>query len=357
MEEILCAVESQKKFVAISQALSKSFVVVAASSALDALKKSMNGEYELYLVDDSVNKSLPEPLVEMWTGIESTKDVPRILSHDVADTYRFSETNFLTTFGLEDLETNIKAIISRRRMMSANTADIKTFMESLILALEAKDVYSRNHSARVACFSAAIAKYLGLPEPEVDEVSIAGFFHDIGKIGIPDGVLLKPGKLNDEEFHTIQGHPVISEKICHPIHYFAPILPIIRGHHERVDGNGYPDKKVGEDVPFGARIVAVADAFDALTSNRPYREAFSLSKVEEIMRGGAGTQWDARVIDAFWKNISVEKIVEMLSTPTQFVSERTSGSLLDGTAFGKPIDVDLDDDAKSILKLAEEKKG
>ena len=332
MEEILCAVQSNKKFRSIEQIVSDVFISIPAYSALDALKKSLNGKFELFLVDEIINESLPQTLTEMWKGIEETKEVPIVLSQDVGGSYVFSDTNFVTRWGMDDLLPSLQSIVAKRKMSITNAADVKNFMDSLILALEAKDLYSRNHSARVSCISAAIARFLDFPPPEVDEIAIAGFFHDIGKIGIPDGVLLKPGKLNADEFHAIQEHPVISEKICHPIRYFAPILPIIRGHHERVDGNGYPDGKQGEDVPLGARIVAVADAFDALTSNRPYREAFSLGTVETIMRNGAGTQWDEKVISTFWKNISLEKIVEILSSPSPYASSER-GSLLEGTAF------------------------
>ena len=140
-------------------------------------------------------------------------------------------------------------------------------------ALEAKDAYTKGHSERVGAWSRGVASALGLPPAEVDLIGQAGLLHDIGKIGIPEAVLRKPGALEAEEWVVMRNHPLIGAQIVAPFDFFAAGAPMIRHHHERYDGSGYPDGLTGDEIPVGARVIAVADVYDALTSNRPYRAA------------------------------------------------------------------------------------
>ncbi len=336
---VLCVVRKSEMYKDIETALGDSFSVVPCYNAIDALKKSLNVKFSLFILSDTLNKSIPTTLIGMWHDVEATRTTPIIMLKTEKDNtgkekMLFSSAMFIIdkVYELDRLQEEAKKMIGATDSPSYDAADMKDFMRSLILALEAKDEYSRNHSARVSVLSSAIAKMMKLPTQDINEIGVAGFFHDIGKIGIPDVVLLKPGKLDADEFHVIQQHPVISERICHPIKNFTPILPIIKSHHERFDGKGYPDGLMGENIPLGARIVAVADTFDALTSNRPYREAFSLEKVKNIMMHGAGQQWDKSIVETFWDNVSNEKIIEILShSPEQFGTQ--GQSLLIGTAF------------------------
>ncbi len=172
-------------------------------------------------------------------------------------------------------------------------------LRSLINAMDAKDSYTCGHSDRVALVARRLGEELGLTREECNSLYISGLVHDIGKIGVPDAVLLKPGKLTDEEFAQIQRHPEQGYTILKHLNHLAQVLPGVLHHHERYDGRGYPRGLQGEAIPLAARILAVADSYDAMSSCRPYRTALLDAKVEAILREGAGSQWDPRVIEAF----------------------------------------------------------
>ncbi len=172
-------------------------------------------------------------------------------------------------------------------------------VESLRLAVDAKDTYTKNHSDRVAIYSKLIGEQLQLPEDQMEILCDGALFHDIGKIGIPDSILQKPGKLTDEEYDDIKNHPSIGAKIIAPAKIFDPIIPIVKHHHERFDGKGYPSGLKGEEIPLLARIVTVADSFDAMTSDRSYRPRFTLVKALDELENGKGTQFDPELVDAF----------------------------------------------------------
>jgi putative nucleotidyltransferase with HDIG domain len=173
-------------------------------------------------------------------------------------------------------------------------------IRALINAMDAKDSYTCGHSDRVALIARRIAEQIGLDPTDCERVYMAGLLHDIGKIGIPDDVLTKPGKLTDEEFQIIKEHPTIGHSILRHVSQLEFVLPGVLHHHEMVNGHGYPHALAGEAIPLIGRILAVADAYDAMTSCRPYRQAMPTQKAEGILRDGAGTQWDARIVDAFF---------------------------------------------------------
>jgi len=178
----------------------------------------------------------------------------------------------------------------------------ESFMNSitaLVYALEAKDKYTSGHSQRVAEISVAIAREMGLARQVIQDIRLAGLIHDIGKIGIRAAVLNKPDRLTDSEFEHIKAHPEMGEHILTPIVEDRQILSIVRHHHERYDGNGYPDGLCGEQIPLGARILAVADAYDAITSERPYRDAMSVQIAMSIIKRSKGSQLDPRITDVF----------------------------------------------------------
>ena len=174
------------------------------------------------------------------------------------------------------------------------------FVLGLVQTLDARDPYTRGHSERVAVVAHRLAGQLGLTGPELDDVHLAGLLHDIGKVGVDDRVLRKPGKLTDEEFAQIARHPAIGYDILKGISGLAHILPGVRSHHERVDGAGYPDRLAGDDIPLMARVMAVADSYDAMGSDRPYRKGMPVEKIEAIFAGGRDTQWDCDVLDAYF---------------------------------------------------------
>ena len=174
------------------------------------------------------------------------------------------------------------------------------FVLGLVQTLEARDPYTRGHSERVAVVAHRIARELGLSQTELDNLYLSGLLHDIGKVGIDDRVLRKPGKLTDEEFDQIKQHPRIGYEILAGISGLQEILPGVRNHHEFFNGAGYPDGLAGEAIPQMARIMAVADAYDAMGSDRPYRAGMPLGKIEGILRGGGGEQWDPAALEAYF---------------------------------------------------------
>ncbi len=172
-------------------------------------------------------------------------------------------------------------------------------IQTLRYTVEAKDPYTRGHSDRVSAYSVLIGKYLGLSETDLRTLEVGGLFHDIGKIGIPDSILLKESKLTDDEYSEIKNHPSIGAHILCNASIFQDIIPIVKHHHERFDGKGYPGKLKGEEIPYLARITAVADTFDAMTSKRTYRNALPLDVVKEEIADCSGTQFDPEIAKVF----------------------------------------------------------
>ena len=173
------------------------------------------------------------------------------------------------------------------------------FVGSLANALDARDRYTAGHSQRVSDLSCAVAKALGLHEREIEMIRIGALLHDIGKIGIGDAVLQKPGRLTDEEFALIQEHPVIGRRILEGVQGFVPYLAAVEFHHENWDGTGYPNKQSGTRTPIEARIIHVADAYDAMTTNRSYRAGMTREKAMCILIEHAGTQFDPHIVALF----------------------------------------------------------
>lgn len=186
-------------------------------------------------------------------------------------------------------------------------------VQTLRYTVEAKDSYTRGHSDRVSEYSVLIGEKLGLPAEQIKTLRIGGLFHDIGKIGIPDSILLKPAKLTDEEYSQIKNHPSIGAHILGSAAIFQDIIPIVKHHHERYDGNGYPSKLKGEEIPYLARIAAVADTFDAMTSRRSYRGPIDVEHVKEEIKRCEGTQFDPQIAEVFLEilNNDFDKIKEI----------------------------------------------
>ncbi len=172
-------------------------------------------------------------------------------------------------------------------------------IETLRYTVEAKDTYTRGHSDRVSEYSVLIGKRLNLSEEDLENLRIGGLFHDIGKIGIPDAILLKESKLTDDEYSEIKNHPAIGKHILSNAKIFENIIPIVMHHHEKYDGTGYPEKLKGENIPYLARIAAVADTFDAMTSKRSYRDALPLDVVIAELKKNSGTQFDPKILEIF----------------------------------------------------------
>jgi len=177
----------------------------------------------------------------------------------------------------------------------------KAYLESIVALMntvEAKDLYTRGHSRRTSRYSLGIAQEMKLNEEECKKIRTAAELHDIGKIGVGDLIIGKESPLSTQEFHTIQGHVLTGENILRPIEYLSFALPTVRHHHERYDGTGYPDRLKGNKIPLGARIVGVADAFDAMTTQRPYNSPMSMKEALGKLNSLRGEQFDPDVVDA-----------------------------------------------------------
>ncbi len=192
----------------------------------------------------------------------------------------------------------------------------ETVLFSLAQSIEGKDPYTEGHCQRLSDYSAYLGERMGLPLEQITALRRAGVVHDIGKIAVPDAILLKPAKLTPEEFKVMQQHPLVGERICGPLKSFRLVLPIIRHHHEKLNGTGYPDGLKGDQIPLTARILQVVDVFDALTTLRPYKRALSISETLEVMDEEVKKGWwDPDIFSQFKQLVAgLEDLNSMMGT-------------------------------------------
>jgi putative two-component system response regulator len=282
------------------------YAVERAFSGEEALKKIGEGAFDVVLLDvmmpglsgyqvcerlkrDEKTHLLP---VVMLTALDKREDKIRGIAAGADD--------FINKpFDRAELLIRVKSCIRTKRL----TDDLET-AESILVALgnaiDAKDAYTEGHAERVAHYSVAIGKKLGLPYERLRQLRLGGVLHDIGKIGVPEAILNKPGPLTAEEFDVMKKHPEIGERICAPLRSLRGMLPIIRSHHERPNGSGYPDRLSGEEIPLEARIVCLADVYDALATTRSYKRAFTRERCIEVLRQDTGKGlFDPQVVEAF----------------------------------------------------------
>jgi putative two-component system response regulator len=233
--------------------------------------------------------------VVMITSLDRTADRVRALDSG-ADDYMTKPVDRVELVARVRSALRLKAVYD-----SLDSAEQVIF--ALAAAVEAKDPFTEAHTQRVAESARRIGARLGLTSSDLDALYRGGIIHDIGKIGVPDSILLKPGPLDADELTRMHLHPVIGENIVAPLRSGVDLLPIIRNHHERFDGTGYPDGLAGSSIPRLARIVSVCDAFDALITDRPYRRRMSVSDAVSTLTRGAGRQWDPEVVEALIKDL------------------------------------------------------
>ena len=237
---------------------------------------------------DPATRLLP---VVMVTALEQVKDRVDALEAGADDfmTKPVDRTELVArTRSALRLKTVLDSLDSAERVIYA-----------LAVAVEARDAYTERHTERVAENSRRLGLRIGLHPDELERLYRGGLLHDIGKIGVPDTILQKPGPLDADEQRIMQQHPVTGERIASPLHSAAGYLSVIRHHHERWDGKGYPDGLAGEEIPLLARITAVCDSYDALTSDRPYRRGRPPAEALSVLEDGAGRQWDAELVAEF----------------------------------------------------------
>lgn len=217
-------------------------------------------------------------------------------------------------FGDDDMEllrtlgSLVSVAISNSRMEERRRTTFLLTLESLATALEARDEYTRGHSQRVCDVSLMVGELLGLGHEAIEELRVGTILHDIGKIGVPDSILNKRAKLTPDEFEIMKAHPVIGYEICKPLMLSEGVLMIIRNHHEKLDGSGYPDGLKGGELPLSLRIVCVADAFDAMSSRRPYRSVLDPAVVLAELSKGAGSQFDPIVVEQLKELLGTERL-------------------------------------------------
>lgn len=199
----------------------------------------------------------------------------------------------------EELLARVRSLV-RLKLYTDELETAETVLCSLAKSIEAKDPYTQGHCDRLSEYSVALARKLNLPEEQITALRRAGIVHDIGKVVVPESILLKPGPLTPDERAVMEKHPVVGESICAPLRSFRLVLPIIRHHHEKQDGSGYPDGLSGEAIPLSARILQTVDIYDALTTERPYRRALTNAEAFEILNKEVQRGWwDARLMKTF----------------------------------------------------------
>ena len=297
----------------------RDYSITGVTDPQEAIEKVKNEHFDLMLLDyimtpfhgdhvvEEIRKFNKDLYILLLTGhkdlappLETIKKLDIQGYCEKSD--KFDQLLLLIESGLKSVEQmNIIKQINEELADSKELLE-KSYLESIEVlrrTVEVKDVYTRGHSDRVSEYSLLIGEKLNLPPEQMKTLKIGALFHDIGKIGIPDAILLKTDKLTDDEYSEIKNHPSIGAHILSNASIFADIIPIVKHHHERYDGKGYPARLAGEDIPYLARIVAVADTFDAMTSRRSYRQALDFDYTTNEIERCKGTQFDPAIADIF----------------------------------------------------------
>jgi putative two-component system response regulator len=282
--------------------------VITAPDGSEALQQIQRESIDLVILDVMMPHLNGFEVCEKIKGNPATYLLPVILvtalsdRQDRIDGIKAGADDFLTRpVDSTQLIARVRSLLKlKQRTDELERAEAVLF--SLARSIEGKDPYTHGHCERLAEYSASLGEHLGLAEDQITALRRAGVVHDIGKIAIPDSILLKPASLSPEEWKLVQQHPVVGERICSPLKSFRGVLPIIRQHHEKYDGSGYPDGLRGDAINLAARVLQIVDVYDALTTVRPYKPAFSITEAlqtmkQEVARGW----WDPRIFDEFEK--------------------------------------------------------
>ena len=292
---------------------------VGITDPIEAIERVKNEHFDLMLLDFIMTPIHGNQVVEEIRKFNSDLYILLLTGHkDLAppletirrlDIQGYCEKSDKFDQLLLLIESGIKAIAQMQEIKEINQKLTATYaeleqaylesIETLRYTVEAKDNYTRGHSDRVAEYSYLIGSHLGLSDDDLKKLKLGGLFHDIGKIGIPDSILLKNARLTDDEYSEIKNHPTIGAHILSNATMFKDIIPIVKHHHERYDGKGYPGRLVGINIPYLARIATVADTFDAMTSKRAYRDPRPLNIVMAEFENNKGTQFDPAIVDVF----------------------------------------------------------
>lgn len=308
----------------LKRTLRNNYNILAASSGQEALQIVLDKGSEISLIVSDQKMPLMEG-TEFFKNIsEKYPDIIKILltGHSNIDILvdAINECHLfqyiLKPFEPDQLCMVVESGIKKYELATSKTQILLDLSElfyktikSIAQALDAKDEYTHGHSMRVTLYSLALAKSLNLPEDLLEEIETTGLLHDIGKIAIPQKILLKPGKLTKEEYDVIKTHPELGKKLVDGIEKLNLVSTWLKSHHERFDGKGYPDGLVGEQIPISSRIIAIADTYDAMTSSRAYRVALSHEEAIEEIRRCSGTQFDPNLAELF---ISISEEIDSI---------------------------------------------
>jgi putative two-component system response regulator len=279
--------------------------VVAVSDGRAALEAVGAHPPDLVLSDVAMPKLTGFDLCRRLKTDLATRLIPVVLITGIGEEHKLAgieagADDFLgKPFSPGELRARIRSLLRMKRFTD-ELESAEAVLCTLAKSIEAKDPYTEGHCERLAEYSMALGRALGLAGEDLTALRRGGFLHDLGKVAVPESILLKPGPLTTEERAVMQRHPVVGEEICRPLRSLQPVLPIIRSHHERLDGSGYPDGLRGDAIPMTARILQVVDIFDAMTTDRPYRRGSSPASALESL--GAEAQkgwWDPMVVRAF----------------------------------------------------------
>ena len=321
---ILCIDDNPEVLKLMKMLLADEFDLELATSAEQGLKSVREKDPDLVLCDvmmpgmdghafsktikaDETTKHIPIILVTARTGAEMLAEGIKAGADDyISKPFDSTElkARIRSQLRMRQMESELALVNKNLRMRTSDLVDQQrslflSTVKSLASAIDAKDEYTRHHSTRVTDFSLKIAAKMGFSEKELGDLELAAVLHDVGKIAVPESILNKPGKLTNEEFKLIKEHPARGEAILSPVIELKEIGRIVRAHHERYDGTGYPDKLKGREIPLGARIMAIADTYDSITSERPYRKAASHRYAVKEIIGCSGTQFDPEVVENF----------------------------------------------------------
>jgi len=303
-------VHAKAGFLAFFERNQHKLVMVANQGGIDDVEASCSLDdthFQGLIAGDEelIQSTVADPKGGCWPGLDKPHHIAipvrlqgiamgvLCLLEPASDEELKGETKQILGLLVKELDT----LLDNRAVHAALADNMRETLIALVRSLEARDRYTRDHSGRVGALSAIFAQDLGLEPDHVDLIRTGGLLHDIGKCGIPDAVLLKPGRYTDNEFAIMKAHPAIGDNILKNMDTMVRERLMLRHHHERYDGLGYPDRLAGEDIPFDARIVCVADAIDAMTTHRVYRMARPLSFCVEQLKNGSGTQFDPKVVE------------------------------------------------------------
>jgi putative two-component system response regulator len=277
-----------------------------AGSAEEALAEIAAGLPDLILLDVRMPGITGIDLCRQLKADQATHLIPVVLltaqgelDTRVAGLEAGADDYFTKPVHLRELRARLRALIRLKRVVE-ELEQAENMITTLALTIEARDTYTAGHCVRLASYAVELGERLGLSQEELIALRLGGFLHDLGKIRVPDGILLKPGPLTADEWRMIREHPEAGDRLTSPMRTLALVRPIVRHHHERLDGRGYPDKLVGEEIPFLARVMTVVDIFDALRTRRPYKPPLKEAEALRLLLEGARTgQLDPEIVRVF----------------------------------------------------------